>query len=199
MTQINPQIFDHLASSLRDANRQYTAGGRGGVRATLQALITYCEAYPELQPGLTPLVACLASLDDLDRNAVSPIVKPAVYRNRPPDLAYRKVVKAVALACADTLRRAGMPRKRADGRVAAHLQKLGIDLRGRGDSSGAKSLAGWRQSGSRPKESLDQFADTFEAFVTLLSERKYATAEEAWLDLKVELENLVTGLRPALR
>lgn len=199
MRNTDRQSLDRLASALGDANREYAANGRAGVIASLQAFITYCEAVPELQAGLTPLVAGLASLRDLDDGAISQITAATAFGNRPPDLAYRKVVKAAALVCADTLHRVGMRRHQADGRVATHLEKLGFELRGRPTSSGARVLAGWRQSASRQEAQGSQFGNTFESFAALLGTRKYATAQEAWSELANELGRLVTGMQPALK
>lgn len=199
LAHFDPSILDDLASALSDANRLYATNGRAGVIATLQALIKCCETVPELQPGLTPLVAVLAALSDLDVGVVSQITAATAFGNRPPDLAYRKVVKSVALACADMLHRSGMSRKQADGRVAAHLEKLGFELRGRPTSSGATVLTGWRQSLSRQDAKYGQSGYAFEAFSALLCMRKYTSTREAWSELANELGSLVIGMRPALK
>lgn len=199
MAPSDTSILDDLAFALSDANRLYAKNGRAGVIATLQALIKYCETVAELQPGLTPLVAVLAALSDLDVGVASRITAATGFGNRPPDLAYRKVIKSAALACADALHRSGMPRKQADGRVATHLQKLGFELRGRPTSSGATVMTGWRQSLSRQNAKCDQFGFAFEAFSDLLRMRKYTSTREAWSELANELGGLVIGMRPALK
>ncbi len=199
MTDIDPKIWSELRLSLQAANHSYATDGREGFISTLQAFVSFCVAVPELQAGLTPLVAGLSAITDLDVGAVSPIVTPKVFGNRPPELGYHTTVKGTALACANVLRRYGMPRSQADARVARHLEKIGFPLGGRSSSSGAKVLKGWRESLSRDKEEHCQLTDSFSGFEELLRTRDYATAEEAWSDIKHGLDNLVTSMQPALK
>jgi hypothetical protein len=197
MTHINLQVWSELVAGLQSANHTYATNGREGVIETLQAFISFCESVPDLQAGLTPLVAGLAAVDGLKVGTISPLVKPVSFGNRPPEMAYRSTIKGVALACANALSKAGMSRGAADERVGRYLEKVGFDLVGR-TSTCAKVLKGWRETLSRQKGRTCQFVDSFHAFEELLRTKNYTFAEEAWLDLTPRLGNLVTSMRPAL-
>lgn len=164
----------------------------------MQAVINFCEAIPELEGGLTPLVAQLASLTDLDVGAVSLIVRPTAFGNRPPELTYRIVIKAATLAIADHLCQLGMPRNDAYRMMARELVLANFDLRGHRGSKDLAILWGWRQSLSR-KGSSSQLVNTYNAFRKLFVELDYASTHEASSELRAKLRNLIEGSRPALK
>jgi hypothetical protein len=140
-----------LEADLTEAVGFMDSNSRTAAGLAVRACLKFVHAHPHLaaQGFSRPLFGLLAALDDLDKGGVAPMLKPALFGNRPPERAVRQRAKAYACFCVDQLMGIGENLEAACTVAARVWRKRHLAFGGRADTSDWKTIKGWRDGVSK--------------------------------------------------
>jgi hypothetical protein len=193
--------FQDLERKLGHAARMAPKSERDASIEALHAVIEFISDIPRLESLALaqPLVRLCSALNDLNNGQQVAFLKPAVFKNRPPDPGQWNVVKASAIFAVECFI-AAKPKVALDDacrKVATILEACPIPRKGRLTTPYWKTIRGWRADASRRRDS-DQLNDTLKGLRKAFQYPADVHPSEIENDLAMRLRGMVAGFASGL-